>query len=168
MFLIKLIEKLKMYRSFKNGLQVGENCSFTDAPDFGSEPYLVKLGNHVRISTKVTFLTHDGGTWVFRDLDIYKHVLKFGKIVIGNNCFIGHGVILMPNVILGDNCVVAAGAIVTKSFPDNTVIAGIPAKPLMTTKEYAEKCLKNCPRYDRNNFINNKRDEVVKVYMDNL
>lgn len=50
------------------------------------------------------------------------------KVVIGNNVFIGNNVTILKGVVLGENCVVSAGAIVTKSFPENVVIGGCPAK----------------------------------------
>lgn len=49
-------------------------------------------------------------------------------IQIGNNCWIGAGVVFLDGAELGDGCVVGANAVVTKKFPRNTVIAGIPAK----------------------------------------
>ncbi|MGX7245871.1 chorismate mutase [Enterococcus quebecensis] len=55
--------------------------------------------------------------------------LEYGKpITLGNNVWLGGGVVITPGVTLGDNVVVAAGAVVTKSFPDNCVIGGNPAK----------------------------------------
>ncbi|MCC5895080.1 MAG: sugar O-acetyltransferase [Alkalibacterium sp.] len=54
---------------------------------------------------------------------------EFGRpITIGNNCWVGTNATIIGGVTLGDNCVVAAGAVVTKSFPDNVVIAGVPAQ----------------------------------------
>lgn len=47
---------------------------------------------------------------------------------IGNNCWIGEKVIILPGVKLGDNVIVAAGSVVTKSFDSNLIIAGNPAK----------------------------------------
>lgn len=49
-------------------------------------------------------------------------------IVIGNNCWIGANVVVLPGVQIGDNCVIGAGSVVTKSFDSNLVIAGNPAK----------------------------------------
>jgi len=49
-------------------------------------------------------------------------------IVIGNDCWIGRRVIILPGVHLGDHCIVGAGAVVTKSFPDYAIIGGVPAK----------------------------------------
>lgn len=55
--------------------------------------------------------------------------LEYAKpIKIGNNVWLGGGVIITPGVTLGDNVVVGAGSVVTKSFPDNVVIAGNPAR----------------------------------------
>lgn len=57
--------------------------------------------------------------------------LEYGKpITMGDNVWLGGGVVITPGVTLGDNVVVAAGSVVTKSFPDNCVIGGNPAKIL--------------------------------------
>ena len=49
-------------------------------------------------------------------------------ISIGDNAWIGANATICPGVTLGNNVVVGAGAVVTKSFPDNVVIGGVPAK----------------------------------------
>ena len=49
-------------------------------------------------------------------------------ITIGDNCWIGGGAVINPGVTLGNNVVVGSGAVVTKSFGDNVIIAGNPAK----------------------------------------
>lgn len=49
-------------------------------------------------------------------------------VTIGDNCWIGGGAVINPGVTLGNNVVVGSGAVVTKSFGDNVVIAGNPAK----------------------------------------
>ena len=49
---------------------------------------------------------------------------KYGKIVVGNNCFIGMRSTILPGVVIGDNSIVAAGSMVTKSIPCNQVWGG--------------------------------------------
>ena len=62
--------------------------------------------------------------------------LEYAKpIKIGNNVWLGGGVIVTPGVTLGNNVVVGAGSVVTKSFPDNVVIAGNPARIIKTVEE---------------------------------
>lgn len=62
--------------------------------------------------------------------------LEYAKpIKIGNNVWLGGGVIITPGVTLGDNVVVGAGSVVTKSFPDNVVIAGNPARIIKMVEE---------------------------------
>lgn len=57
--------------------------------------------------------------------------LELGSAVtIGDNCWIGGHAVINPGVTLGDNVVVASGAVVTKSFGDNVVIGGNPARVL--------------------------------------
>jgi len=59
--------------------------------------------------------------------------VEFGKpITIGSTCWIGGSAVICPGVTLGNNVVVGAGSVVTKSFPDNVVIAGNPAKIIRT------------------------------------
>jgi acetyltransferase-like isoleucine patch superfamily enzyme len=59
-------------------------------------------------------------------LDRSKHIIK--DVTIGKNCWLGTGVTILPGVMLGDNVTVGANSVVTKSFPDNCVIAGVPAR----------------------------------------
>lgn len=88
------------------------------------EPYLINIGNNVTVSTNVTFVTHDNSIKLLypEKSDV------FGKIVIGNNCFVGENVTILYGVTLADNIIVAAGSVVTKSFSKsdrNRVIAVI-------------------------------------------
>ena len=57
---------------------------------------------------------------------------EFAKPVsIGDDCWIGGGVIISPGLTIGDRCVVGAGAVVTKDIPSDTIVVGNPAKPVV-------------------------------------
>ena len=139
-----LFEKIKKFKNpvkywRKKGIEIGENCSISSSVSFGSEPYLIKIGNHVRLTNNVQFITHDGGMWVLRDKYNDSEIDVFGKIVIGNNVHIGIGAIIMPGVTIGDNVVVGCGAVVTKSVSSNSVVGGVPARYIESIEEYYNK-----------------------------
>jgi maltose O-acetyltransferase len=52
-------------------------------------------------------------------------------IAIGRDCWIGGGAIIQPGVTIGDRCIVGAGAVVTRDVPDDTIVVGNPARPLV-------------------------------------
>jgi len=58
----------------------------------------------------------------------YQRWIQAEPIRIGRRCWIGANAIVLPGVQLGDEVIVGAGAVVTKSFPAGTVIAGVPAQ----------------------------------------
>ena len=122
----------------KLGVKVGKNFSTIGNVSYSSEPYLVTIGDDVRISSNVNFVTHDGGMHVIRQ---YKNIPadSFGKIVVGNNVFIGMNTIIMPGVTIGNNVIIGAGSIVTKDIPNNSVACGVPAKVIETIDEYYKK-----------------------------
>ena len=118
------------------GVQLGSRCAIATA-SWGSEPYLIKLGNRVRVTAGVSFITHDGAVWVGRESRPTFDV--FGEICIGDDTYIGNGATLLPGVRIGRRCVVGAHAVVTKSIPDNTVVAGNPARFICTTDDYLSR-----------------------------
>jgi len=140
--IIKNINKLRQspisYAKSK-GVTIGKNCKIA-IYEWGSEPYLITIGNHVHITTNVQFINHDGGVWVFREeipnFDV------FGRISIDDNTYIGNNAIIMPGVQIGKNCVIGANSVVTKNIPDNTVAAGVPATYICSTEEYKLKMMK--------------------------
>lgn len=104
---------------------------------WNSEPWLITLGNNVHITDGVKFITHDGGTLLYRHLIPDLEITK--PIVVGDNVYIGNNVIILPEVTIGSNVVIGAGAIVSRDIPDNSVAVGVPARVIKTADEYLEK-----------------------------
>lgn len=145
--LSNLRNKLLLRAAVRRGLKLGHDVRVIGKPNFGGEPYLIEIGNYVTVSSNVTFITHDGGTWVFRHLPEYQNLQHFGRIRIGDNCFIGTGTIILPGVAIGSNCVIGAGSVVTRSVADNSVVAGSPARYIRSYDEYSQRTAKRCGYY---------------------
>lgn len=123
------------------GVTVGSNCQIY-TKQFGSEPWLITIGDNVTIAAGVRLLTHDGATCHITD-ETGQCYHKFAPIKIGNNVFIGVNAILFPGVTISDNVIVGAGAVVTKSL-ENGVYAGNPAKQICSFVDYAAKVRQEC------------------------
>ncbi len=163
---------IEKYKRMKNpvkywrakGVTIGSNCEVYSSVGFGSEPYLITIGDRVRLNHGVTFVTHDGGVWVLRNLyDDMGNVDRFGKITVGNNVHIGTDVVIMPGVTIGNNVVIGVGAIVTKDIPDNSIAVGVPARVIETVEEYK---VKNMDKFDYTKFMSSaeKKQYLLNKY----
>jgi acetyltransferase-like isoleucine patch superfamily enzyme len=155
--------RTRLWNLRRQGLTVADDCRFTDLPSFGSEPYLVSIGKHVAFAAGVSFITHDGATYVFRDQDPYRRVIKYGRITIFDNCVIGYRAIILPGVTIGPNSVVSAGSVVTRTIPPNVVAMGNPARPVMTYQQYAQWSLVCTPEYDEAEYRRDKRGALLRM-----
>ena len=145
------------------GAKIGDHCSIASNVSFGSEPYLITLGDHVRLTENVRLITHDGGLWVVRELkEEYKNSDLFKPIVIGNNVHIGVNSIIMPGVTIGNNVVVGCGAVVTKNIPDNSIAVGCPARVIETVDEYIAK------NKDKYIYTKNLSESQKRAMIENL
>lgn len=121
------------------GVTVGDRCRLlqVNRATFGSEPYLVRLGDHVTVTSEVRFVTHDGGVWVFRDE--HPDIDLIRPIEVRDNVFLGMRSTILPGVTIGRNSIVAAGAVVAKNVPEGSVVAGVPARVVQSVDAYFEK-----------------------------
>ncbi len=105
-------------------------------------PFMLEIGNHVRITAGVTLLCHDASFAVFEGAkEKYPPVYrKFKKTKIGNNVFIGRNAIILMGSDVGDNVIIGAGSIVSGRLENDSVYAGNPAKKICSLQEYYEKC----------------------------
>lgn len=118
---------------------VGEDCRIY-TKHFGSEPFLVRIGNHVTITSGVKFVTHDGAGWLMRDEKGRRYIYQ--PITIGDWVFIGVNSIILPGVKIENHVIVAAGSVVTKSIPSGSIVAGVPAKIIGRYSDLEAKMLK--------------------------
>ena len=146
----------------KAGMKVGNNVQFINNPNFGSEPYLISIGDNTTISFDVAFINHDGGTRVIRNLPGQsKETVIYGTIKIGNNCFIGARTTILPGVKIGDNTIIGAGSVITKDIPSNSVACGVPCKVICTLEAYMNK-----HKNDFDYMVNMKPSEKKKYLME--
>jgi acetyltransferase-like isoleucine patch superfamily enzyme len=121
------------------GVRVGSNVHFYGMTPgmFGSEPWLISIGDNVHIVSGCNFVNHDGGVLILRHrfpkLEITKPIRVGSYVYIGINCTI------LPGVTIGDNVIIGAGSVVTTDIPANSVAAGIPARVIKSLDAYTDR-----------------------------
>ena len=102
---------------------------------------LIRIHNNVIISTNVTFATHDGTHAVLNAMPEIQGERSeiIGCIELMDNVFIGTGAIINGGVRIGPNAIVGAGAVVIRDVPENSVVAGVPAKRICSFDEWLER-----------------------------
>lgn len=118
------------------GCEIGTNTHIFS--NIIGEPYLVKIGDNCTISTDVSLITHDASIGLYMGRENYSDIC--GRIVIGNNCFIGNKTIILYGVTIPDNTIVAAGSVVTKSISESgCIVGGNPARVIGRTADFIKK-----------------------------
>ncbi len=147
MFFINKIKHWLHNRNYKSkveylrsqGAKIGDrtrlNCTTNS---FGTEPYLITVGNDCLFANNISIITHDGGVSVLNNLDYFngEKMDKIAPVTIGNNVYIGTSAMIMPGVKIGNNVVIGAHAMVTHDIPDNSLAVGIPARCIKNIDEY--------------------------------
>lgn len=114
------------YPSKNSNIVIGENTTGDDIYLYGADVFKAKLtiGKNVRIGRNVAFViayTHEKGN--------PKNEPNIpSEIIIGDNVWIGHGAIILPNVKIGNGSTIGAGAVVTRNIPAKSIAIGSPAK----------------------------------------
>lgn len=154
----------------RNGMRLGKNPEIHVGFFFDpSHCYLISIGDNCVFAPNVRLIAHDASA---------KHVVgyaKIGKIDIGDNCFLGDSVIVLPGARVGPNSIIGAGSVVTKDIPANSVAAGNPARVICSADEYAEKVRRHSagkkvfgPEYYIDRMDAQKRAEVLAAVTDDI
>ena len=116
----------------KLGAKVGNDVEiWTDKIDKG-HAFLLEIGDRVTISD-ARILLHDASTKRFIGYS------RVGRVVIGNDVFIGADAVIRPGITIGSKVIIGAGTVVTKNIPDNSVVVGNPGRVIGTTNDFIEK-----------------------------
>ena len=113
-------------RNADSKISIGRNCQICNRFTAVSEGEGIEIGDNVLVGSSVTVLDSD-----FHDIDPEKRIggtPKTGKVVIGDNVWIGDRVMILKGTSIGNNSVVAAGAVVSGEFPADVIIGGVPAQ----------------------------------------
>lgn len=161
----RFLQKLK-----NRGLVMGKNIIIADSIFLDpSHCFLISIGDDCVFAPGVRLIAHDASTYR------YLGYTKIGKIRIGNKCFLGDGVAVLPNVTIGDGAIVGTGSVVIKDVPAGMVVAGNPAKIICSVEEYVDKVKKMSEGkkiFGEEYFIGNltvtKRREMLDAVEDNF
>lgn len=116
---------IHMWANFFNlkNIEIGKDTIIGDHAFLDGRDKL-KIGNHTDIASSVMIYNSE------HDLSKDDFSAIVAPVEIGDYCFIGPRVIIMPGVKIGKGAVVAGGAVVTKDVPEFTIVGGVPAKPI--------------------------------------
>ena len=106
-----------------NGIKIGKNTFISLGAKIDTQFGEIIIGDNVHITSGCVLLAHDGAIKQMKP-----DANPRGKIVIGNNVFIGVNTVVLMNVTIGDNSVIGAGSIVNNNVPANVLAVGNPLK----------------------------------------
>lgn len=118
------------------GGERGEGLVLGDRTAIGINSYIgcsgyIEIGDDVIIGPHFTIIS-ENHNYSDRKIKIKEQGVKRNNIKIDNDVWIGCNVTILAGVNIGGGSVIAAGSVVTKSFPPNSLIGGVPAKLIKT------------------------------------
>lgn len=109
---------------------IGNNVSIQKDCHIGAINKII-IGNNVLLASKVYISDHSHGEITKEALlhsPSQRRLYSKGPVIIEDNVWLGEGVVVLPGVTIGENSIIGANAVVTKSVPKNSVVAGNPAR----------------------------------------
>lgn len=134
-------------QSCGNNVNIEKNAEFDSSVRIGNNSGLgincriapqVTIGDNVMMGPNVTIYTHNHET-KRTDIPMCEQGFKpVGGVKIGNDCWIGEGVIILPGVSIGNGVILGAGSVVRRDVPDWAVVIGNPAEVVKYRKKNGE------------------------------
>lgn len=164
LFLRKTNQSIYVSRFLNINCQNPDKVHLYGKINFGTEPWILSFGENVYITDGVKFITHDGGTLLFRDKIPDLELTK--PISVGSNVYIGNNAILLPGISIGDNVIIGAGAVVSKNVPSGEVWGGVPAKRIKSIDEYLNKAKRDSLHLGE--LSGEKKDKALRRYFSGI
>ena len=120
---------------------IGDDCSIAQNFHVTSGKNKLVIGNKTTILGNV-FITNIDHEYQNVDVHIMDQPMLYKETIIGENCFIGYGASIQAGTVLGKQCIVGTNAVVRGTFPDYSVIVGVPAKVVKHYDEEAKEWIK--------------------------
>lgn len=159
---------------FGGGNKIPENCAFAERTKLGFRTTLgtnnyfggqVTIGKYCQIGRDVAFHPtnhpiHHITTYINDQLfdGTLKHFKTESEITLGNDVWVGHGVIILSGVNVGNGAILAAGSVVTKDVAPYSIVAGNPAKELR--KRFSDQIIEELETL---NWWDLKEDQLMKI-----
>lgn len=107
-----------------DNVSINENCFISCINE-------IQIGDGCLLGDNVFITDNSHGKGSIEECNIipqHRKLYSKGKVIIGKNVWIGRNVSIMSDVVIGDNVIIGANSVVTHSFENNVIIAGVPAK----------------------------------------
>ena len=126
------------YRLRKSGARVGKNIFFGDwvYVELENAKYL-EIEDEVVLSAFSKIILHDSSLFNTANGEV-----KYGKVVLKKNCYLGANTLVLPNTEVGENTIIGAGSLLKGKYLANSVYAGVPAKYLYSLSEMKKRWTK--------------------------
>ena len=138
--------RFDLLNTTKKTLFIGDNCQINDYCHIVATDK-VEIGNNFLCASKVFISDTSHGEYNNEkpfDPSIPPEKREFVSkpVKIGDNVWVGENVVILSGVTIGNGVIVGANSVVTKSIPDNCIVAGVPAKIIKRFDEKSKKWIK--------------------------